>query len=41
MNANDNYERQAKKDNSKRHNREDMVALNTKLKMDDFERHNR
>ena len=41
VNANDNYKRQAEKDNSKRRNREDMVALNTRLKMDDSERHNR
>ena len=41
VNANDNYERQAEKDNSERRNREDIVALNTRLKMDDSERHNR
>ena len=41
VNANDNYECQAEKDNFKRRNWEDMVALNTRLKMDDFEHHNR
>ena len=41
VNANDNYECQAEKDNSKRCNREDIVALNTRLKMDDSECHNR
>ena len=34
-----NYERQAKKDDSERRKREDMVALNVKLKNNDgFER---
>ena len=40
-NKNNDYECQAEKDNSKRRNQEDMVALNTKLKMGDSERHNR
>ena len=37
MNANDNYERQDEKDNSKRRKREDTVALKAKLERGDSE----
>ena len=37
VNANDNYERQVEKDNSELHKREDMVALNAKLKRGESE----
>ena len=39
-NQTDNYERQTEKDDFEHRNREDMVALNAKLKMDDSKHHN-